>query len=689
MSDTTSSPATTATTTATTAAPAGKAGLVARLAALLMTLGIVYGDIGTSPLYVMKAILRDAPLPEVDYIIGVLSCVIWTLTLQTTVKYVLIALRADNNGAGGILALYALVRRMRFRWLPLIAMIGAGTLIADGVITPSITVVSAIEGLRSYSPDVPVVGISLLIITLLFFVQRFGTRLIGASFGPVMFLWFLMLGVMGALHLADAPVVLKAFNPYYAFHLLFHSPEWFLIMGAVFLCTTGAEALYADLGHCGRANIRLTWTFVKTMLILNYLGQSAWIITHRAALPAGCNPFFAMMPGWFLPLGVLLATLAAIVASQALISGSFSLFGEAMNLGFWPGQKIKYPTRRKGQLYIPIINLSLYVGCVAIILAFQSSDHIEAAYGLSITVTMLMTTLLLAAWLRSRGVATVWIALLSLLFLTIEGIFLIANLFKFIHGGWVTVLIAGFISAVMFIWWRSGRIRSEHLEYVDIHPVLPIIRAIHDDPSIPQYAANLVYVSRSGQPGKIEGKTLYSIINKQPKRADHYWLLHIKITDAPDTLTYDCEQLIPGMVYRITLSMGFRVQPLISVYFRQVVADLAERGEVDLRSNYPSLRSLGIPGDFRFIVIRRVYTAGMLARHRDDLTLNLSGLIRRIATTEVRVLGLDTSNVTIEKVPLIVRRQAGVGRTVTREEDNGVEAEGLPREPEQLQPAQP
>ena len=634
----------------------------ASLIGLLVTLGIVYGDIGTSPLYVMKAILGATPHPTPQYVIGALSCIIWTLTLQATVKYVLIALRADNKNEGGILALYALVRRSRRKWLYVAAIVGASTLVADGVITPAMTVVSATEGLQLISPDVPVVPISMGIIVLLFFVQQFGTSLIGKSFGPLMLVWFLMIGLLGAVHLGSSWQVLQAFNPVWAVRLLYASPEWFLIMGAVFLCTTGAEALYSDLGHCGRGNIHITWVFVKLMLILNYLGQGAWTIAHLDSLSAGLNPFYAIMPRWFLLPGIVMATIAAVIASQALISGSFTIFSEAMNLNFWPRQKIKYPSNIKGQLYIPFINSFLLVACLITVLIFRNSSHMEAAYGLAITITMLMTTLLLAFYLHQKRVNRLLVALFALTFLVIESGFFTANLFKFMHGGWYTLLIAGLIAGTMLVWYNALRLRRRYYVFRSFPAYYDILSDIKRDSSIPHYATNLVYLTRAEKNDEIEGKILYSIIHKQPKRADHYWIIYVDYQDEPSTLEYTCEPLIPDTLYRLNMRIGFRIQPYINVFLRQVIEDLVSSGRFDLTSCHPSLRKYDVPGDFHFVVIHRIYYHDDSFGLMDNFIMNLYHLIRTIGISDVKAYGLDTSNVTVEKVPLIVNHSSGKQR---------------------------
>ena len=634
---------------------------------LLITLGIVFGDIGTSPLYVMKAILHTGETIDEHTILGALSCIIWTLTLQTTIKYVCVALRADNNGEGGILALYALLRRLKSKWIYILAIIGASTLLADGIITPAITVTTAIEGLESISPHLPVIPITLAIITIIFFVQRFGTESIGKSFGVFMLLWFLLLGIVGIISITSYPLILKAFNPYYAALLLAKSPQWFLILGAVFLCTTGAEALYSDLGHCGRKNITISWAFVKTMLILNYLGQGAWVLSH-VQTASTVNPFFSIMPQSMLFFAIIMATGAAIVASQALISGTFSILSEAMNLHFWPRMRIKHPTQVKGQLYIPVINLAMYIGVVLIILLFRDSSHMEAAYGLAITITMLMTTLLLGSYLHTKGVSRLIMIFFIGAYCTIEGIFLAANLSKFLAGGWCTMLIGGILFLMMYVWIRAIKIRNHYISSKPLDDYYQIISDIKADMSIPKYASNLVYINHASKEGTVDDKLVYSIINKQPKRADHYWLINMDFVDTPDTLEYDCKVLIPNTLYNITMHIGFRIEPRVSLYLRQVVEDLVANKKVDLTSNYPSLRKNGISGDFRFIIIHRVYYPENSVNRQQNLLMNFYALISKIGIDEPKALGLDTSMVMVERVPLIIdHRMDNIRRIVTVE----------------------
>ena len=632
---------------------------------LLVTLGIVFGDIGTSPLYVMKAILHTGETINENTVLGALSCIIWTLTLQTTIKYVCVALRADNNGEGGILALYALLRKMKRKWIYLLAIIGASTLLADGIITPAITVTTAIEGLESISPHLPVIPITLGIITIIFFVQRFGTESIGKSFGVFMLIWFLLLGVTGAFSITTYPLILKAFNPYYAAMLLAKSPEWFLILGAVFLCTTGAEALYSDLGHCGRKNITISWLFVKAMLILNYLGQGAWVLNHIQTA-SSVNPFFSIMPQSMLIFAIIMATGAAIVASQALISGTFSILSEAMNLHFWPRMRIKHPTHVKGQIFIPTINFAMYIGVVLIILLFRDSSHMEAAYGLAITITMLMTTLLLGFYLRTKGVARIFILLFMGAYCVIEGIFLAANLSKFLAGGWCTMLIGGIMFLMMYVWVHAIKIRHHYISTKPLNEYYQIISDIKADESIPKYASNLVYVNHADKEGAVDDKLLYSIINKQPKRADHYWLINLEFADTPDTLEYSCETLVPDTLYNVTMRIGFRIEPRVSLYLRQVVEDLVANKMVDLRSTYPSLRKNGIPGDFRFIIIHRVYYPESSDNRQQNLLMTIYALIGKIGIDEPKALGLDTSMVVVERVPLIINHRNRSIRRITQ-----------------------
>lgn len=623
------------------------------IAGVIVSLGIIYGDIGTSPLYVLKAILGAASEINELLILGSLSSIFWTLTLQTTIKYVIITLRADNKGEGGIFSLFTLLRK-DYKWLSTFAIIGGSTLLADGIITPSITVTSAVEGLSLYNPSIPVIPIVLMIITGLFFVQQFGTSAVGKAFGPIMFFWFLMLGVLGMGQLLMFPSILKALNPYYAIRLLAEYPGGLLLLGAVFLSTTGAEALYTDLGHCGIKNIRTSWVFVKTMLVVNYLGQGAWVLQNLESVQGSTNPFYSIMPHWFLPVGIIMATTAAVVASQALITGSYTLISEAISLNFWPKIRIKYPSLAKGQMYIPAINWILYFSCILVILIFQSSENMEAAYGLSITFTMMMTTILMIFYLKTRKVNLFLIGLFVMVYITIEGAFLIANLEKFAHGGWFTVLAALIISSIMFIMYRGRQIRNRFLSFLTIKEYLPIINELSQDTTVPKYASQLVYTTHADRLTDIEEKTIYSLLKRQPKRADVYWFLHVDILDEPNTLEYKVTELHEKRIYRIDFYLGFKVQPRIADYFNQVLLSMKEDGKIDLISNYPSLRQFNIPADFRFVHLdRRVNKIFDLPFH-ERVTLNMYYLLKRVGIGDIKAYGLDITMVTVEMIPLTI-----------------------------------
>ena len=625
---------------------------------VLVSLGIVFGDIGTSPLYVMKAIVNartdGGNMPFDEYIEGALSCIIWTLTLQTTVKYVMIALRADNKGEGGILALFSLIKNIKKGWLYLIAIIGASALVADGVITPSLTVISAIEGLKIYNPQTPVVAITCVILFVIFTVQQFGTNSIGKLFGPVMVIWFLVLGSIGLSHLVEDFSILKSFNPYYAYKLIAHSPSAIVILGAVFLCTTGAEALYSDLGHCGAKNIRVSWIFVKIMLILNYLGQGAWVLKNYDAVhTGGINPFFGVMPEWMLIPGIVIATAAAIIASQALITGSFTIFSEAMSLNFWPNQEIDYPSGVKGQMYIPKINWGLLVLCLIVVLHFKESGKMEAAYGLSITITMLMTTVLLGFWLLKKRVNKFAILGFGMVYLSIELGFFSANVIKFFEGGWITVVLAGFIGICMYAWYNGRLIKTKFIKYVNLQKYVSIIKDLKLDETIPKYATNLAFLSRAKLENEIEAKIIYSILRKQPKRADHYFILNILNQEDPFTFKYTVDEIMPGTIYKISFHLGFKVDRRINDYFDQVLADLMEEGSIPSRSSHPSLRSHNIPPDLKYVIIDNTYINDTLLTVKEKIILNIYNFVKYIGSDDFKAWGISSHNVVVESAPLL------------------------------------
>jgi len=624
---------------------------------VLISLGIVFGDIGTSPLYTLNAIFTTILGGKQDInptnVLGVLSCIIWTLTLQTTIKYVIITLRADNKGEGGIFSLFSLVRK-KAKWLVVPAVVGGCALLADGIITPSITVTSAIEGLTSKF-DVPVIPIVLSILTVLFIIQQFGTNLVGKLFGPVMFVWFAVLGVLGMSFIVKDFTILKAFNPYYAIHLLVTNKLAFLILGGVFLCTTGAEALYSDLGHCGRNNIRISWIFVKLTLILNYLGQGVWILQNSGSYVPGAkmNPFFQIVPDQFQIPMVILATMAAVIASQALISGSFTLIAEAVRLNLWPKIKIVYPSVSKGQLYVPSINWMLWIGCCGIVLLFQKAEKMDAAYGLSITIAMLMTTILVSFYLRSRRFPKYLVAIFFFTYVIIEGTFLISNLTKFLHGGWVTVLIGSLLFTVMWSWFVARKIKNRFVKYVEIEDYYEILTELSGDESVPKYSSQLVYLTSANFKTEIESKIIYSIIQKEPKRADVYWLVHVDVMDEPYTLDYKVEFLIPGKLIRIDFRLGFRIEQRVNLLYRKVVEELVKNGEIDITSQYTSLNKHKIAGDFRFVLLEKHLSKFTKLSFYERQIMDYYFILKKLSLSEERSFGLDSSYVDVEKVPLI------------------------------------
>jgi len=624
---------------------------------VLISLGIVFGDIGTSPLYTLNAIFTTILGGKQDInptnVLGVLSCIIWTLTLQTTIKYVIITLRADNKGEGGIFSLFSLVRK-KAKWLVVPAVVGGCALLADGIITPSITVTSAIEGLTNKF-DVPVIPIVLTILTILFIIQQFGTNLVGKLFGPVMFVWFAVLGILGISFIVKDFSILKAFNPYYAIHLLVTNKLAFLILGGVFLCTTGAEALYSDLGHCGRNNIRISWIFVKLTLILNYLGQGVWILQNSGSYVPGAkmNPFFQIVPDHFQVPMVILATMAAVIASQALISGSFTLIAEAVRLNLWPKIRIVYPSVSKGQLYVPSINWMLWIGCCGIVLLFQKAEKMDAAYGLSITIAMLMTTILVSFYLRSKRFPRYLIATFFFTYVIIEGTFLISNLTKFLHGGWVTVMIGSLLFTIMWSWFVARKIKNRFVKYVEIEDYYQILTELSSDESVPKYSSQLVYLTSANFKTEIESKIIYSIIQKEPKRADVYWLVHVDVMDEPYTLDYKVEFLIPGKLIRIDFRLGFRVEQRVNLLYRKVVEELVKNGEIDITSQYTSLNKHKIAGDFRFVILEKHLSKFTKLSFYERQIMDYYFILKKLSLSEERSFGLDSSYVDVEKVPLI------------------------------------
>ena len=620
-------------------------------AGFLIALGIIYGDIGTSPLYTLQTLFNESGKIDRALVFGSISCIFWTLTLQTTFKYVLITLRADNHGEGGVFSLYALVRRYG-KWLVYPAIIGAGTLLADGIITPPITVTSAIEGLNMVKGlqqhIVPgnnlVIEIVLVILLMLFVFQRFGTKIVGGSFGPIMFLWFAMLAFAGIRQIIHYPQIFAALNPIYGIRLLTEHPHGFWLLGSIFLCTTGAEALYSDLGHCGRPNIYVSWTFVKIALVLNYLGQGAWALLRNKPDLEGLNPFFAIVPDKFLLVSVIIATVASIIASQALISGSFTLISEAISLGFWPRVKLKYPTDVRGQIYIPSINWILFIGCSLVVLYFKTSEAMTAAYGFSITVAMLMTTSLVYYFLRYKQKWPFWIVgAIITVFLLVETSFFVANAVKLLKRLFFLVFELGLIGT-MYVWFNARKITLRFLKFTSIMPLLPDLEKLSADTALPKYSRHLVYLTRAST-HEIETRIIDSIFDNPPKRADIYWLINFERVDEPYTVEYDVETLVPAKVIRVNLHLGFRVQPRIGVMLRKIAEEMVGTGEIPF---------CGRLKDFKFVILERFLSYDNEFTTRDNFILNAYFSLLRLARSDSRAYGIDSDQAVIEKVPLVI-----------------------------------
>ena len=629
------------------------------VAGLLIALGIIYGDIGTSPLYVMKAIIGLNHVINKDIILGGLSCIFWTLTLQTTIKYVIITLSADNHGEGGIFALYALVKRTKIQWLIVPAIIGGSALLADGIITPPISVSSAIEGIRTFYPSINTVPIVIGILFVLFTIQQFGSKLVGKFFAPMMIIWFTMLGVLGIIQIVSNLEVFHALNPYYAYHLLKIHPDGFYVLGFVFLCTTGAEALYSDMGHCGRKNIRISWIFVKTALVLNYFGQGAYLIKHQGDTlmnlgGKNANPFYLIMESWFQPIGIVIATMAAVIASQALISGSFTLINEAMRLNFWPKVKIKYPTDLKGQLYIPSINWLLFIGCVGIVLHFEESGNMEAAYGLAIILCMIMTTILLNFYLIMKRFSIFVIIPIITLYLSIEISFLIANIDKFSHGGYVTLIIACILISIMTVWFLAKKISKTYTKIVKIDKYKKVLAELSVDLSIPKYATHLIYMTNSNRADEIEEKVMHSILQKRPKRADMYWFVHVNVLSEPYKREYRVTEVIKDDLYRVDFNLGFREPTKINLMFKEVIRDMVQNGEVDVTSRYESLNKNNIIGDFKFVLSEKFLSNDSDLTFFEKIVMNSYFILKKLSLSEEKGFGLDSSSVKVEQFPMVL-----------------------------------
>lgn len=626
---------------------------------VLVSLGIIYGDIGTSPLYVLTAIVGERQISK-ELIFGGLSCVFWTLILITTVKYIYLALNADNKGEGGIFALYALVRKYKASWVVYPAIIGCATLLADGFLTPAISISSAVEGLRYINPEIPTITIVISIMIALFVFQQFGTGVVGGTFGPVMGIWFITIGGVGLYQLVQNPSVIAALNPAYAVNLLIKYPGGFWILGAVFLATTGAEALYSDLGHVGKENVRVGWSLVLVCLLLNYLGQGAWLMTLEGQSLGGQRPFYASMPEWMLMFGIGIATFAAIIASQALISGTFTLVNEAMKLKLWPITRVRYPSQLRGQIYIPSINWILLAGCIAVVLIFSESAAMEGAYGLAIAVNMLMTTALLVYYFSTVKGSKYRSALLAVVFFSIEGLFLVSNLDKFSHGGWFTFVIAFIFFVLMFVLLQARRLRTRHTDFVDLRHYESMLKDLQEDESVPKEATNLVYLAVADSRRYIDSNIVYSIFKKRPKRADVYWFIHVETVDSPFTSKYSVNTIIPKKCFFINIKLGFKTPHRISSIFNKIIHEMADSGEIDLTSPYPALHKYSMMADFKFIILHSWASADSEISSFDRLIISTYRAIKKLSLSTEELYGLEGANIETEKVPIQVGPTARV-----------------------------
>ncbi len=622
-------------------------------AGILIATGIVFGDIGTSPLYTLNAVFHDRVITE-DVALGALSAIFWTLFFQTTLKYVIITLQADNKGEGGIFSLYALIRRFWGKWLVFPAMAGGAFLMADGIITPPISVASAIEGLEKINPHIDTVPIVICILIGLFLFQQFGTDKIGKIFGPVMAIWFTFIGVLGLMAVSHNLAVFKALNPYYAYVMLKEVPNGFWLLGSIFLCTTGAEALYSDMGHCGRNNIRVSWIYIKIMLILSYAGQTAWLLSHVGEEVGTISPFYHIVPDAIYLPALIIATMATIIASQALISGCFTLINEAIRLDLWPRHRVLFPGNIKGQLYIPFINWFLMLGCIGMVLHFRESTRMEAAFGLSVTLTMLMSTVLINFYLHAKRVPFVWIVLLTGFFLAIETSFLIANLQKIKEGGWITLVIGMLLFMVMYVWKKGRYITNSLKKMLPVDGYIELIKRLSTDTNIPKHATNLVYLTSSGTPRKIEKTAIDSILSRSPKRADIYWFVHVNVLDEPYAMRYHVDTIVKNDVYFIEFNLGFRINPRIDYYFRQVVNDLVATNEVDVSERCEQTYQDNKIGDYKFLLTDSFLSFENAMPFWKNLLMKSYFTLKYMSVKESVNFGLDLSNVSVEKYPVVI-----------------------------------
>lgn len=630
----------------------------ASLAGVLITIGIVFGDIGTSPLYVFQAITGNGKNFDHDLIYGGLSAVIWTLILLATIKYIYFALNADNKGEGGIFALFALLKAKRVKWIIIPALIGCATLLADGFITPAISISSAVEGINNVNPDFPVYQVIVGIIVALFMIQQFGTSAIGKAFGPVMLIWFAFLAYLGIINISKSPEILAALNPYYAYNLVANVDGGFWVLGAVFLCTTGAEALYSDLGHCGKHNIRISWTVMSIILVINYLGQAALCLTPGFELAPKQTVFYAMVPQDMLYFAIGIATAATIIASQALITGVFTLMNEAIKLNLWTNLKVKYPTDHQGQIYIPFINWFLMAGCLLVIAIFKKAEAMEASYGLAITINMVMTSFLLCYLLilRTPKLRMLYIGIFTV-FVIIEGIFLLSNLGKIMHGGAFTLILSIGFFVLLFLYYKARQLRKSITEYISMKQVIPLLIATKNDPNLQYEASNIVYPTRSNNPNRLDATVFFSLFKKRPRKAGVVWFLHLDILSDPWGVHYTVNEVIDKSCYYVNLQLGFKEEHRIEYMMRKIQRKMVEKGELTGESVFDSVKGKFDEADFKFIVLNsRVATDNKLTAF-ESICVKAYRFVKATGLKPAEDFGLDKTNVVVEYIPISVTKQ--------------------------------
>ena len=560
-------------------------------------------------------------------------------------------------------------------------MLGGAAFLADSVLTPAVSISSAVEGLKTLpalehlfteNKDLTMM-ITAVIIVILFAVQSRGTESIGKVFGSVVMVWFAFLAIVGVVAIGNDWSVLAALNPYYGIKFLFspNNATGLALMGTVFLSTTGAEALYSDMGHVGRGNIYFTWPFIKVALVLNYFGQGAWMLRNQnnpeLADAEGINPFFQMMDPNVRYVAVVLSVTAGIIASQALITGAFTMVSEATGLNWMPHLQVCYPARTRGQLYIPVINVVLCVATLAVLLLFRDSEHISAAYGLALTITMITTTILLGIylWHRSNKFGAV---VFTIVFLAIQVLFFAASMAKFLHGGWFTLLLTLAILMIMYTWNEGTKLERSQRRHMMPKDFLPALDKLHGDSRIHRFADNIVYLTSDPDLKRLDTDIFFSIFADHPKRARAWWAVSVETTDEPFTREYSVEDFGTNYIYRVRFRLGFKVSQSIPAYIHQIMHDLSKTGELPKqKSIYPKVDADPDIGTIRYVLIHKALMPESKVSARGALSLQAKYAIRHMAGSPVKWFGLAPYNPLVEVQPLFVstRRPPRLKRTDT------------------------